>query len=254
MSSNIENILPAIRQAVKDIISEEITPRLNNLELKLSELADMKVTLGNHKKRLDDYEKSLKFTGDQLNDVITKRLPELDTKFTDLTQNICMNMLDLENHRRKWSIIVNGLKGPKGEEELTTRANVKKFAKEHLKVEGADLHRISACHRLDQKEDAGIIVRFCDLSERNSWLSNAKNLKASPLRVSISPDLPPSLRPLKADILKQRKELPPEVKRISQVRYLPSWPYVILKIRNKPTKIPRVQKRDIIQSYLDHVN
>ena len=236
MSSNIENILPAIRQAVKDIISEEITPRLNNLELKLSELADMKVTLGNHKKRLDDYEKSLKFTGDQLNDVITKRLPELDTKFTDLTQNICMNMLDLENHRRKWSIIVNGLKGPKGEKELTTRANVKKFAKEHLKV------------------DAGIIVRFCDLSERNSWLSNAKNRKASPLRVSISPDLPPSLRPLKADILKQRKELPPEVKRISQVRYLPSWPYVILKIRNKPTKIPRVQKRDIIQSYLGHVN
>ena len=28
-----------------------------------------------------------------------------------------MNMLDLETHRRKWSIKVNGLKGPKDEEE-----------------------------------------------------------------------------------------------------------------------------------------
>ena len=72
------------------------------------------------------------------------------------------------------------------------------LSEEHFKVEAADSHRILACHRLDQKEDAGIIVRFCDLSERNSWLSKTKNLKASPLRVSISPDLPPSLRPLKA--------------------------------------------------------
>ena len=62
--------------------------------------------------------------------------------------------------------------------------------------------------------------------------------------------MPPVLRPLKDDILKIRKELPPDDKRTSQVKYLPNWPYVCLTIKGKSTKHPRITKQTIIQNYL----
>ena len=39
-----------------------------------------------------------------------------------------MNILDLDTHRRKWSLIVNGLQGNPGETEMETRAKVRTFA------------------------------------------------------------------------------------------------------------------------------
>ena len=108
-----------------------------------------------------------------------------------------MNMLDSEVHRRKWSLIVNGLKGESSEKGEITRLKVKSFAVDELKVQGVDSHKMSAFHRLSQSENSGIIVRFCDLKDRNAWLQNAENLQNSPSRVSISPDLPPVLRSLK---------------------------------------------------------
>jgi hypothetical protein len=117
-------------------------------------------------------------------------------------------------------------------------------------VPGADLHPFGACHRLAQKDDAGIIIRFSDLTDRNSWLTNAKNLKNTQCNVSISPDMPPCLRPLKTDILNIRKDLPPAQKQLAQVKYLPSWPYICLKIRGKATMNPRIRKETIISKYL----
>ena len=110
-------------------------------------------------------------------------------------------ILNIDTHRRKWTLIINGLKGKSGESEMETRAKVRTFAKERLKVTGADSHSFRACHRLSQKDDAGIIVCFTDLYNRNEWLSNAKNLKNVESTASLSPDLHPCLRPLKKDIL-----------------------------------------------------
>ena len=115
-----------------------------------------------------------------------------------------------------------------------------------------DSINLSACHRLAQTADAEIIIRFCDLKDRNQWLQNAKkNLKDSNSGISISLDLLPTLRPLKSDIVKQRKNLPPETRRNSKVKYHPTWPCFSKQpepINNKPTDT----KEAVVKSYLDH--
>ena len=252
MALTMDDIVPAIRQTIQEVIIEELSARLDKMEKNISELAQLKDILSNQENRLEACEKSLEFSGNQLHQLKNETIPKLDDKITELTTKICMNMLDIDMHRRKWSLTLNGLEGEPGENEVRTRATVKSFAKDKLKVPGADSHLISACHRLSQSKDAGIIVRFGDLKDRNCWLQNAKNLQNTNSGVSISPDLPPALRPLKADILKQRKSLTPNQKKLSKVKYLPSWPYVSLKVQNNPTQIPRIRKEDIVLAYLDH--
>ena len=44
------------------------------------------------------------------------------------------------------------------------------------------------------QENAPIIVKFCDLSEINRWIDGAKNLKNQTERISLNPDLPPTIR------------------------------------------------------------
>ena len=101
------------------------------------------------------------------------------------------------------------------------------MAKNDLKVSGVDSINFSGCHRLAQTADAGTIIRFCDLKDCNQWLQNAINLKDSNFGISVSPDLPPTLRPLSLTFL-NRKNLPPETQRNSKVKYHPTWPYVSL--------------------------
>ena len=249
MSRDIEKLIPVIRKTIEEIIEEKITPRLDNLDYKICELTR---TLSNHGQRLNEVEKSIQHTGDDLLELKTKTIPDLENKFKDLTSKMCMNMLDSDLYKRKWNLIMNGVEGIQGENENTTRTKVKAVAKNDLKVSGVDSIKLSACHRLAQTADAGIIIRFCDLKDRNQWLQNAKNLKDSNSGISISPDLPPTLRPLKSDILKQRKSLPPETRRNSKVKYHPTWPYVSLSNRNQPTINPRITKEAVVKSYLDH--
>jgi hypothetical protein len=61
--------------------------------------------------------------------------------------------------------------------------------------------QFSACHRLSQKDNAGIIVKFTNLTDKNEWLAKTKNLKNSSNSISISPDIPQVLTPLKQNSL-----------------------------------------------------
>lgn len=56
--------------------------------------------------------------------------------------------------------------------------------------------------------------------------------------VSISPDLPPVLRPLKSELLQKRRQLPAAQKARSSVRYLRAWPYVQLRVEGRPPVDP----------------
>ena len=251
--ATIKELKPVIRQIVQDVLRAEISDKLDKLENKVSELMAVTQTLKEHDQKLKDIQQSLSFTGDQIDVINKKTVPDLDKKFTELSTKMCLNLLNIDTHRRKWTLIINGLKGKSGESELETRAKVRTFAKDRLKVTGADAHTFRACHRLSQKDDAGIIVCFSDLYDKNEWLSNAKNLKHDNSSTSLSPDLHPCLRPLKTDILNIRKDLPPERRNLTTVKYLPTWPYICLKERGKSTVNPRITKEDIVQSFLDGV-
>ena len=141
-------------------------------------------------------------------------------------------------------------KGKANEDEDTTRKACVKLAKGHLNIADASVYDFAACHRLAPKDDAGVIVRFKDLQQRNTWLQNAKLLKSLKDNISISPDLPPILRPLKKELLHKRKNLTPNEKKGSIVRKLKQWPYVELKLINGPVIRPTAKPEDIVHSVL----
>jgi hypothetical protein len=161
-----------------------------------------------------------------------------------------MKILDIDMHRRKWSVIISGLPGQANEKEVDTRLAAQNFAIHKLKITDADSHMMGACHRLSKEENAPILARFLDLDNRNKWLSSAKNLKGSGTRISISPDMCPALRPLKKNIMQQRKALKQDGHEQIKVKYHPSWPYISLSTRGHPSIVPALSKKNIISNYL----
>ena len=116
--------------------------------------------------------------------------------------------LEIDVHRRKWNLVIHGIDGGAGEDEATTRQTCKDFAKHVLKVDDADATLFSVCHRLSPKPNAGIIIRFVDLAQRDQWLTGTKHLKNHPKKVSICPDPPPVPRPLKDELMQRRDPTP----------------------------------------------
>ena len=223
----------------------------------MSELAIIKDSIHKHAERLDDhetwlncYEKSLQFHSKQVDDILSKTVPNLERKFTELNEMMCFKYLDLETHRRKWSLVLNGLQNEGNESENMTRMKFRQFAKEKLKINDVESHLLAACHRLSPEENSAITVRFIALDDRNLWLKSAKNLKSSDLKVSISPDLPPALRDLKEDILTQRKWLSLEDKQKSSIKYHKTWPYVTLALKDRTRLTPRISKEAIVDKFL----
>ena len=123
------------------------------------------------------------------------------------------------------------------------------MAKSHLGLRGALKFDFSACHRLSQKENTGIIVQFKDLQQRSERLIYAKYLRSHTNNVSIV-DLPSVLRPLKKELLQKRRDLPVDQKHGSVVRNLKQWPYVELKIINGPVIKPSASAIDTVKSVL----
>ena len=130
-----------------------------------------------------------------------------------------MQNLDMDVHRRKWALNIQGVKGAAGETEDDTRKTCVDLARDHLGIRDAKPEAFRPVTALSQQPDAAIIIRFRDLMQRNRWLTGARRLKGKDLPISISPDLPPKLRQLKRDILDQRRKLSDADKRNAHVRY-----------------------------------
>ena len=106
-----EDILPKIKLAVREVLAEDILPRLNNLEKQILELANVKATLNSQQTCLNEHTKSLTFLDQEVKEIQSKSIPRLETKFTDLNEKMCLNLLNLDVHRRKWTLLINGIKG-----------------------------------------------------------------------------------------------------------------------------------------------
>ena len=138
------------------------------------------------------------------------------------------------------ALVIQGIKGPKGENATDTRQKLINTAKTLLGVD-AKASDFAACHRLNFAEaDTGIHARFVDLSTRDHWLASAKKLKKKD-SISISVDVPPCLRKVKKELNDIRKNLDPEVKKRTYVKHLPAWPYFQLteRLDNKTVKITK---------------
>ena len=210
------DIRNAIKEAVREIIKEEVASKLLKLEQQSTVIADVQKSISDIQKSIMDInatvsehgdtiklmDRSLSSMNEQTDDIKNNTVAAVDKKHGDLSTQICMNMLDIDKHRRKWSLTINGLTGTLNETEYITRSSVIDFAKNELKVPEPEKHKFAACYRLGSKSDSGIVVKFADLADRNQWLINAKNLKTSQKNIPISPDLHPCLRQLKRRFFK----------------------------------------------------
>ena len=232
-----------IHQETRDAIKNEFGNRLDELDSAVKSLTETQGTVSG-------LESSMDFLGQRFDDLQQTALPAVAEHIKQVATQLALQTLDIDIHRRKWSLTIQGLKGAADEDEDTTRQACVRLAKEHLKITDASVFDFSSCHRLANKENTGIIIRFKDLQQRNTWLQNAKFLKNHANNISIAPDLPPVLRPLKKESLEKRKNLSVSEKKGAIIRNLRQWPYVELKIVNGPVIRPSAKAEDVVHSVL----
>lgn len=239
-----------IKRALRDENETNIKPQLNDIQTSITLLANRVTQI---EEKHTELENSMSFIDGRINTIETSTIPKIQAKHDITTEDLALKLIEEQTHKRKWGLIISGLDGNSNEDELVTRNKVLNFATQKLKVPAPftpDQHRLAACHRLKQTTNAPIIVLFTDLSEKNAWLNSGKNLAGQANKISISPDLPPATRPLKQDIMKQKKELRDNGKK-STVKYKPTWPFVILKVEGEATpRIPKISKSEIVKNFL----
>ena len=255
---------PALLAAIRHVIHEEceglradikaLNKRLNTFDKHVKDITTLKSTV-------TTVESGLQHASDRLDHIDDKVFPAVAQHVSAISQRLLHETLKMDAHRRKWNVVIHGINGPAGEEETATRSAVMDFARKALKLSPEDIRdtKFSACHRLSRKENAGIIIRFVDLTYRDKWLSGAKNIQSyiADLRppnpdkkVSLAIDLPPRIRPLKDNLMKKRRELPAEKRRKSKLRYLSQWPFVELRVEGESPIRPAESLSDIANSTL----
>ena len=244
---NSDDFWDKMRKIIREEIDESLDARIKKLEERLQTLEDSRDT---NVRKVTSVETSLDFLSDEFEAFKTKSLPALTTHVNQVMRDLTLSHLDQATHKRKWSVIISGLKGDKGEAEGDTRNAVIELGRKKLEVNDARSTDFTACHRLKQDANAPIIARFADLSKRDLWMANAKRLKNT--NISISVDIPPCLRQVKKNLIETKKTFSPEVKRRSYIRHYANFPY--FKLFRHDQKDPIVHpfsKEDIAQKCLE---
>jgi hypothetical protein len=249
VSPSVTKVNHELLSAIRDIVSSELGSLKSDITDALSSLKSLQSTVSSLKTTVEGIESGLNDCSTKVEKTQTVFLPNLNDKINEISTALAMHMIDIDNHSRKWSLIVSGLKGEAHEPQIITRQSCLTLAKDSLGIDDALNTSLAACHRLKQELNAPIIIRFTDLDVRDNWLRRAKNLRNHPDKVSISPDVAPAIRPLKNDILDQRRKLSDEQRRHSQVKYLKQWPYFELHVNGKRHSAPNISKADVIKAY-----
>lgn len=244
---------PKLLAAITYVVKKELHSVRTDMNTKFSDL-DTKLTLaladfGKLNDTVKDLQASLVDCSAKEEKTRTDFLPLINAKINEISAALTLHMVDLDNHSRKWSLVINGIKGVASENAADTRKACLDLARNHLGIGDADQTPIAACHRLKQAPDAPVIIRFCDLDDRDNWMKNAKHLRNHPDKVSISPDLCPALRPIKKDLMNKRRQLPEDKRKTSSIKYTKAWPYVELYVNKQRHCQSDITKLDVVKSY-----
>ena len=238
-----------LRHFIKEAVDDGVNQGLKSIKKEMKKMAKKIEKATGVSEKVDKLSAS---TDSQFTELYESVVPKINEHMSNIATALTKRVLDLDVHRRKWSLNIQGLQGSASEDEKDTRSKVVDFAKNKLGIQDASVDDYGACHRLSQEANSGIIMRFLDLSQRNAWLDSAKNLKRHPdcSKITISPDLPNDLRPLKTELLNKRKVLPPEQKKSSSIRFLKQWPYVELRVKHHPTIRPSESVSNVCERVL----
>ena len=238
------NVDHDLLQAIRIVIKQElqIQPLDAKVTTALSELKKLKETV-------DDLVKSQTDHAAREEAIRKDFFPMVNKKMNEISEALTMHVIDIDNHSRKWSLIIQGLKGEAHEHQSDTRKACLQLARDTLGLPRAMETPIAACHRLKQVADAPIIVRFCDLDDRDRWLSNAKKLRNNVRKISISPDLSPAVRPIKKDLMEKRRNRPDDMKKKSVIKYKKTWPYAELYVDGRRHCETSISKSNVVKNY-----
>ena len=103
-SSFSEEVKGSIRAEMQAVIKEEVSGRLERLETSLQQMEDFSQDVAAVKQ-------SIKFTSQKLDDLHQSVLPAVASHIEQVATSLALQTLDLDMHRRKWSITIHGLKG-----------------------------------------------------------------------------------------------------------------------------------------------
>lgn len=218
---------------------DTLNSRIDNLEREVTAIKNEDLT-----GKITSLENSLQSYAKSVESVQKNTLPSLVDHFNCAVTAIALNGLDMNVHRRKFTLVVQGIKGKAKEPAEETRSELIKKVKSAMGIELSPSD-FAACHRLDNlKPNSGIHARFVDLSKRDLLLSNARKLAKLPQKdqFSLSIDVPPCLRKVRKELADIRKDLPPASKKQSYIKNLPSFPYFELVTRMGDDVVKKVTK------------
>lgn len=226
ISTEMAKLPEIVKQAVSTAI-QELQEKVNILESKVD---------------------SLEFR----NQSLTSENIQLKKDLSLVAVSSAVQDINREVYSRKWNLVIHGIPGAPKEEEATTEDKVRQMGAECLKIASAQdksQHPFAACHRLSAAKDAGIIVKFANLSSKNKWLANAKNLRNTQNNISISPDTPRCLKGLRSELLGYRKNLPAEQKKAAKTQYSQAWPFITLNLGNGRNFKPKFCVEDLVNRH-----
>ena len=114
IETNIDaRILAAIKLAVREEMGD-ISTRLENIDRILASLVEVQ-------RRMEVVEESIQFTSERLDALATEVLPALSNHMVRIAESLAHQTLQIDVHRRKWNVVIQGIDGPAGEEESVTR-------------------------------------------------------------------------------------------------------------------------------------
>ena len=113
-----EDLLTMIRSTVWDeiqaVVTQEVSDWLDCFEQQLTQLPALQ-------QHMCDVTAFLDFTSKKLEDLKSPSLPSFCNHVERIADALAMQTLDLDMHRRKWSLTISGLKCASGEGDVDTR-------------------------------------------------------------------------------------------------------------------------------------
>ena len=246
MVSKIQKMFISQVTSIKDkfaTFQKHVDDKVDHLEKKIADVVSLQSSI-------DRIETSVQEIKSSTNKLKTDTIPGLVDHMNSMLTLIGLQNIDLNMHRRKFSLIIQGLPGKAEESSDDTRKAVIDMAKKNLKLRDTKdtplrEDQLSACHRLQTTAGSAVIARFIDLKQRDRWLAHAKHLANS--QISMSVDVPPCLRKAKQQLMALRKDLTPEAKKRSFVKHIPSWPYLLLQRKGEEPIHHTYTKADIVK-------
>ena len=117
-------------EELASLIADELGPRLLRVEEQLARVVSLK-------DKVTELEKAMQYTADVQQELMQTTLPALATHVENVTTTLTLRTIDMEIHRRKWSLIVQGVQEPPNEDEPATRKCTVDFPTNCLHIENA---------------------------------------------------------------------------------------------------------------------